>query len=211
MNPNFEPEVFRESEGAGWIIPSAYTAALALHLETIKYTDEAYHQGLLKRIDPSELRGTQFIGWRSYRSDSDAGSQRYRRAWRQGDDPKSGIWRDTSWVTYTQYVEKNAQLRGRNANFRKGTQWGLIQQFLQFTYESVDFSVAIIQPYLVEKWINKINEPPLRILRKEGTTLQVVSVEFLDAVLGRIPHLEMDGWPCDDQILFDSSMGRLRG
>lgn len=99
MNPDFEPQSFREKEAVGWLMPHEYTAAVALHLETYKYTDEAYHQGTLKRIHPSELGETLFFGWRNYRSDSDAGSQRYRRAWRQGDDPKSGIWRDTSWVT----------------------------------------------------------------------------------------------------------------
>lgn len=99
MNPNFQPDMFREKEAAGWVMSNEYIAAVALHLETYKYTDEAYHSGTLKRVHPSQLGETLFVAWRSYRSNSDAGTQRYRRASRQGDDPKSGIWRDTSWVT----------------------------------------------------------------------------------------------------------------
>jgi hypothetical protein len=70
--------------------------------------------------------------------------------------------------------------------------------------------VAVIQPFRVESWIQGISEPPQKIPRQEGD-LQVVEVEALDAVIGRVRRQNLDHGGCEIQILIDTSMGMLRG
>jgi hypothetical protein len=70
--------------------------------------------------------------------------------------------------------------------------------------------VAVIQPFKVESWIQGVREPPRKILRQEGN-LQVVEVEALDAVVGRVKRQNVDNRGGEVQIIHDISMGMLRG
>jgi hypothetical protein len=54
-----------------------------------------------------------------------------------------------------------------------------------------------------------VPEPPRRILGAEGD-FQVVEVEALDAVVGRVKRQNIDNRGAEVQILIDTSMGMLR-
>lgn len=114
-------------------------------------------------------------------------------------------------MQYTQDVDANGHRRNRDAAFVPMQQWGQIHQFLEFEYDGTSCWVAVIQPYKVEGWVPGITEPPMRIVKKDGNRLQVVGVEYLDAVLGRVQRHIKDEVKHVVDIVFDSSMGSLRG
>lgn len=115
-------------------------------------------------------------------------------------------------LQYTQEVDANGHRLNRDADFVSIQQWGQIHQFLEFEYDGSACRVAVIQPYEVETWVHGIAEPPLRIVRKGSNRMQVVGVEHLDAVLGRVQTQGTDRQGTHDwDIVFDSSMGSLRG
>lgn len=70
--------------------------------------------------------------------------------------------------------------------------------------------MVVIQPFKTESWIQGISDPPQKMLRQEGD-LQVVEVEALDAVVGRVRRQNLDNGGGEVQILIDTSMGMLRG
>jgi hypothetical protein len=235
MDPDFRSARMCQAEDPGWRISRQLLEAVALHLETREYDDVAYHMGALRTIPVSEVSAMNFIGWRSYVSSSDAGEQKYRVAERDTDGTKRRKWRDRSWVTvscltiavssrrscrsdntpsvtqYTQDVDANGHRRNRDADFVPMQQWGQIHQFLEFQYDEAACLVAVIQPYKVKSWVRNITEPPLRIVKKDGNRFQVVGVEYLDAVLGRVRREVKGNGKYVVDIVFDSSMGRLRG
>lgn len=235
MDPDFTPARMCQAEDPDWRISRQLLEAVALHLETREYDDVAYHMGSLRTIPVSEVSAINFTGWRSYVSSSDAGGQKYRVAERVTGGTRRRKWRDRSWVTvsslangvsslqrcisdntasvtqYTQDVDANGHRRNRDADFVPMQQWGQIHQFLEFEYDGTACRVAVIQPYNVESWVRGITEPPLRIVKKDGNRLQVVGVEYLDAVLGRVQRQVKDKGKHVVDIVFDSSMGSLRG
>jgi hypothetical protein len=94
--PNSVPSRMFEAEDAGWS-PNRHTLeAVALHLETCRYTDEAYHAGRLPAITVDQLDDVHFEGWRAYHHSSDLGSQRWRIS--RNDADRRNL-RDASWAT----------------------------------------------------------------------------------------------------------------
>jgi hypothetical protein len=94
--PGSVPSRILEAEPAEWVPNRGILEAVALHLETCRYTDEAYHAGQLRRIAVTELDEVYFEGWRAYHHSSDLGSQRWRINKQEGDRRNL---RDASWAT----------------------------------------------------------------------------------------------------------------
>lgn len=85
--------------------------AVKAHLITREYSDGIWQSGQAPEVTDSMLHDTIFISWRAYRSDSDAGSQRYRLS-AANSGAGQATYRDASWVTvrFTPFTNKLQRL-----------------------------------------------------------------------------------------------------
>lgn len=71
-----------------------------------------------------------------------------------------------------------------------------------------DVNVAVIQPYRTTDWIPGIDNPPQKLGGLDGNLLQVVGLDALDAVAGRVALIRNGR---KQTVIFETSGGKLKG
>jgi hypothetical protein len=80
--------------------------------------------------------------------------------------------------------------------------------FLTVVWQGKPISVAVIQAYEVTDWIAGIVNPPQQLGAPDGRLLQVVTLEALDAVAGRVVLIRNG---VRKTVIFETSGGILKG
>ncbi|KAJ9127066.1 hypothetical protein QFC24_001300 [Naganishia onofrii] len=179
--------------------------AIATLLSTRAYTDRDWQSGRSAVVDETYVQQICFTAWRAYRSDSDTGDQKYRIGRENGGG--QATFRDASWATYIQYEDKDRHTNRPVARWVQVQKWGQIKLFLTFTWNNEDLSVAVVRAYQTTDWIAGIASPPQLLGRIDGSLLQVIGLDALDAVAGRVTVLRNGH---KKTIIFETSGGALK-
>lgn len=86
-------------------------------------------------------------------------------------------------------------------------QWGQLQLFLEFVWEGELLQVAVIQAYQTKDWVAGIEYPPQELGPIRSSLLQVVGVDWVNHLAGRI-NLIRNGRR--KTIIFEPSGGQLQ-
>lgn len=123
---------------------------------------------------------------------------------------------DTLSIQYDQAHDRNRRTHSGLADFQRieQLQWGQVLHFLRFPWRddprrgTEDIEVAVVQPWSSACWLDNIaqedfRDPPWRLTR-EVAQLQVMEVQALRHVAGRVPIDGSDRW-----VIFETTLGLL--